>query len=629
MKKKCFSSGVGRGSAKARGLALRRLVLGAGGLLVVALGCVGGYAALAGGRGSNSAPDTLEVYSVAKTSFEIATTSSGELEAKKQIEIRSKLESQSNIVEIVAEGTTVKAGTVLVKLNSDQLETKIQQESVEVESAKSDAEAADTAVKIQDKENESKLEQAGVKLALGELALSQWMEGDKVQKEKDNAQAIQKAKDEKERLEEKHQKSIKLREEGFLSMDQLKQDKLAFEEAARALEKAMLAQTIYEKYGIPHDEKSKRSDVDQARGELDRTKAQNEIQIASKKSALETKKSQLAIKTESLTKLKKQLAASTMTAPTDGLVVYATSMERMRWGGMSGDGPLQIGRQVFPNELLIVLPDTSEMVASVQVHEALASKIKPGLAATVKVDAAGGKTYTGKVTSIGVLAESGGWRDPNLREYTVKISLDGGAGAVSGLKPSMRCESEIVMGKVEDAAAVPIQAVFNEGMLRYVYVTESGKYVKRPVKLGRLSEKYAEIAAGVETGEKVLLREPKAGEVISRAFSVAELAAVNLKFDAEGKVVAANTAQGKPDGRREGAGTPGGEATGAGSVLAVAEKGAEPAVPVSEGDAAKPTSDEKKVAVKEEGAEKEKAEPAKEKIAEAPKPAPAKKSAGG
>jgi multidrug resistance efflux pump len=507
------------------------------------------------------------------------------------------------------------------------LETRIQQESVDVESAKSDAEAALTAHQIQEKDNESKLEAAQVKLTLAELALSQWIEGEKVQKEKDNTQAIQKAKDEKERLQEKYEKSVKLQEQGFLSSDQLKQDKLAFEEADRALDKANLAQAIYEKYGIPHDRTSKQSDVDQATADLERTKAQNEIQIKSKASALETKKSQLAIKQASLDKLKKQLEASTITAPTDGLVVYATSMQRMMWGGMMGEGPMAIGRQVYPNELIMVLPDTSEMVASVQVHEALASKIKPGLAATVKVDAAGGKTYSGKVASIGVLAESGGWRDPNLREYTVKIALDTGGAGVGALKPSMRCESEIVMGKVDDAATVPIQSVFNEGMLRYVYTLEGGKYTKRPVKLGRLSEKFAEIGAGLNIGEKVLLREPKAGEVLSRPFTPTELAAVDLKFDAEGKIVAANPGKGGTGGAPPEA--PAGAAVVVKSsvtpVVTVADKAKPAEKPAEEAAPAEPATDTKKDAVKD-GASTTVAP--KDKVAEA-RPAPAKKSAGG
>src|SRR5262249_2078896 len=160
--------------ASNRAMAARSIIFILGGLALLGGAGIGGYAML-GGSTHKSEQETLEVFTVAKTSFDIATTSSGELEAKKQIEIRSKLESQCNIVEIVPEGTSVKAGTVLVRLNSDQLQTKIQQESVDVESAKSDAEAALTAHQIQEKDNESKLDAAQVKLTLAELSLSQWL----------------------------------------------------------------------------------------------------------------------------------------------------------------------------------------------------------------------------------------------------------------------------------------------------------------------------------------------------------------------------------------------------------------------------------------------------------------------
>ncbi len=39
---------------------------------------------------------------------------------------------------------------------------------------------------------------------------------------------------------------------------------------------------------------------------------------------------------------------------------------------------------------------------------------------------------------------TGGWRDPNRRDYTVKVLLT--EGNKLGLKPSMRCKAEIYVG---------------------------------------------------------------------------------------------------------------------------------------------------------------------------------------
>jgi hypothetical protein len=127
------------------------------------------------------------------------------------------------------------------------------------------------------------------------------------------------------------------------------------------------------------------------------------------------------------------------------------------------------------------------------------------------------------VDSIGVLAETDGWRNPNLREYTVKVVLTGDQD-ISMLKPSMRAEAEIILGSVEDATAVPLQAVFREGPIAYVYTPKGGRYERTPVALGRRSSTFIEILSGVEDGAQVLLREPAPGEVLDTEFDEKQLA---------------------------------------------------------------------------------------------------------
>ncbi|MBC7772507.1 MAG: efflux RND transporter periplasmic adaptor subunit [Pyrinomonadaceae bacterium] len=528
------------------GRALKTVVISCATLALLAGASWGVWAVFQKQSSGNKGENTLETHLVRESSFNISTTCNGELEAKNQIEVRSKLETQSTIAWIIKEGENVKKDDVLVKLNCDDLETRKTESELLVETSKSELEKAETALKIQEKENSSKIQAASVKYDLAKLALEQWEKGDKVQKQKDNTQAIDKSVAEHDRLKEKYVKSIKLEDEGFLSTDELKRDKLAFDEAARALEKALLAQKIYDDYESVKDGTTRSSDVDQALSEFDRAKQQAEIELRSKESARNTAKRQLDVQEQKLNKLKESIENATLKAPAAGLVVYSTSTERGRW---DDNGPLQIGRQVYPNQMLIVLPDVSEMIATVRIHESLQSRIKPGLTATVKIDAAGGKSFQATVDSIGILAESGGWRDQNLREYTVKLNLN-----TEGipLKPAMRCEAELIMGRVENAVSIPLQAIFNEGVMRYVYIPEGGKFVRRPIGVGRMSSLVAEVQAGLESGERVLLREPKGGEILDRPWDEAQLALVGLKRDSEGQIIRAGGDGGKGKGGKRG-----------------------------------------------------------------------------
>jgi len=530
-----FSDSPSRTHAARAGRAVVAVVLS---LIGVAL--VGGVAlAVSGGLGSSGKKGaaTAELARAEVMDFEISTTSSGELEARNQVEIRSKLESPATIVEVVPEGTRVKKGDVLVRLNADEIESKITEESLRVEQAKAELLAARNAYEIQLTENDSRLRQATLKLELAKLSLQQWIEGDDKQKRLTNELALDKGKRDLDRLKNKFEQSKMLIKEGFLSQDEYDMDEIRLKEAEAALEKADLQNNAYENYQRPKDEKSRNSDVQQAQSDLEVVKRKNEIEKASKDATLKNRERQLQIHETRLAKLEEQNRNTVITAPTDGLVVYATSLNSGRgWMMFNGDGPLQIGRRVNPNELLIALPDTSEMVASVRVHESLAGRIKPGQPVSIRIEAVEGESFSGRVDSIGVLAESGGWRDPNLREYTVKISLDQSAAA-GGLKPSMRCEAKIQLGTVQNALSVPIQAVFNDGPVRYVYTKRGSKFAKRPVKVGRRSELWAQILAGLEEGDTVLVREPAPAEVLGTPWNPAQLKLVGLHLNDEGQPV--------------------------------------------------------------------------------------------
>lgn len=542
----------------------RWIVIGAVALVAIAGGAMvlrGGSKEEKSASASSRGPDLAHAR---KTGFEITTTAVGELEAKKNVELRNPLEDTATIVTIVDEGSAVRAGDVLIQLNSDPIKTKVDEETLRVESGRADLVAAQNEYDIQVNENASRLRDAQLKVELAEIALKQWEEGDLKKKLQSLDLEISRATLELDRLAEKLLNSEEVYAAGYMSKDERDRDEVAYIEAIAAYKDANLALEVYEEYELVAERKQKESDVQSARDELARIKLDNAIELASKQANLNNKRTSLAILEAKLEKLKVQYAAATIRAPQDGLVVYATSLERGGWGGR-GEGPLQIGQQVYPNQLMMILPDTSSMVAAVRVQESLAGRVRPGQRATVKIDAAGGRVFQGSVESIGVMAETGGWRDPNLREYTVRVAV---SPEGADLKPAMRAEAVLTLGNVEDAIAVPVQAVFNDGPVHYVYTPRGGRFARVPVKLGRRSDTLAEIRAGLDEGATVLLREPLAAEILREPWNEAQLTLAGYKKNDEGQIVADAGPEGGPGrpgagrGRRPGGpGGPGGAAT--------------------------------------------------------------------
>ncbi|MCL4222062.1 MAG: HlyD family efflux transporter periplasmic adaptor subunit [Phycisphaerales bacterium] len=488
---------------------------------------------------------TADIVESERGSFEIRTLATGELEAKNRIELRNKLDKPATIIEIIPEGTFVQAGDVLVRLNSNSIEEQKLTEELALEEARSQLLNAQTALEIQVSENQSRSRNASLKVLLAELSLKQWAEGDDIRTKKELELAIAQAERQVERLTEKYERNLELLEKKFISPDQFKLDEIAKKEAEASLDKANLNRMVYETYTRVKELEQKESDLREAQAEFDRTEQENEINLNSRKETVYNRERQVQRRETRLSELNQQLDYCTIVAPSAGLVVYGTTVQsdNFRFGN---EGPLQVGRNVSPNDLLIVLPDTSQMVARVKVHESLAGRVRPGLPADVQIDAAGKRTFSGRVETIGVMAESVGWRDPNRREYSVRVSLDPGQDT-EGLKPSMRCEARIQLGVVEDVVHVPVQAVFIDGPVTFVYTPRAGKFARLPVQLGRRSDTRAELVAGAPAGLPVLLRAPSAGEVLAEAWKPDELKIAGYTLDEKGNPVAPVMAQqGRP-----------------------------------------------------------------------------------
>ena len=97
-----------------------------------------------------------------------------------------------------------------------------------------------------------------------------------------------------------------------------------------------------------------------------------------------------------LARLDDQISKGKIYAPTEGMVIYATSS---RGGGFHDDRqPLADGVEVWQRQELIYLPRSSSTVAEVDVHEANLQKVRVGLPAVVTVDALPGRKLMGTVT---------------------------------------------------------------------------------------------------------------------------------------------------------------------------------------------------------------------------------------
>ena len=446
--------------------------------------------------------DTSNLFVLKKGSFDIEIPASGELMSRNSIEIRNLFEGKSEIVELIPEGTAVSAGDLLYKLNSDGLEDSIRTAEEQVVLAKDRVETALATLTVREMQQASEIAQKKLDVELAELDLEAWKEGDLQAETKRLNLNIETSKKDFERLQKKYKESIDLEQKQFVSRDQLEQDEISMIRSKSLYEQSVLEKEVYEKYTKIKKERELSSSLERKKEIFEQTKKQLEREVGAKKSNLKATRDSLFVREDELRELKEQLKLVEVRSPSDGLVVYASSFGNRR----ERDDPIEVGKVLFKNEPVLIIPDTNEMVAVVKVNESVSGLVKKGGVTSVRCDAMPNVVFGGSVLSIGVLAESGGWRDPNRRDYSDEILIDDNLGYE--LKPSMRCRTSILIEKIENCLYVPVQSIRMIKGEPYVWVFKNNQFVKTKVTLGRSSELYTELISGLSVGDSVTLTPP-------------------------------------------------------------------------------------------------------------------------
>ena len=158
--------------------------------------------------------------------FKLELTEPGEVKSAENVEIKSEVKSRSSggvsILEIVPEGTLVKKGDFLIRLDDASLQKDLLRQRISVHQANA------TLVK------------ATADVEAAKLALKEYLSGSYREKEEQLESAEFVAKENLRRAEEYLQYSKKLTAKGYVSEAQLEADQFAVEKAGKELD---LAQT--------------------------------------------------------------------------------------------------------------------------------------------------------------------------------------------------------------------------------------------------------------------------------------------------------------------------------------------------------------------------------------------------
>jgi HlyD family secretion protein len=478
-------------------------------------------------------------FKVCKDNLIITVIENGSIKARNAIHIKSDVEGQVRITSIVPEGNYITPEDVnkkvLVELDSSTLTENLSQRQIEFAGAESSFAEANEAYFIQLKQNESDVTAAELKVKFALMDFKKYLGEAVAEKliialEKDpnakrnlesflddpnrlgRSQASQKLTDLQDQIEMAGSKLAKaqykldgtrqLYEVNYVAEIELQGDELDKRSCEIQNKQASINLDLFKLYDFPKDAEKLLSDYYEARRELDRTHARCRSKLAQTIAQLKSAEAKFELQKERLEKLEKQISACVIKAPGPGLVVYASSGAAYWYR----ERPIEVGYMVQQNEEIMSLPDTSEMIVEITVHESSITKIKPGQIAKITIDAFPDRTFTGKVLKIAPLPDQQrSWLNPDLKVYATQVTID---GSYDFLKPGMSAKVETTVEELNDVTIVPIQAVANRGGKKVCYCLNRQGHQEREVQTGSFNEKFVQITDGLRAGEDILTNPP-------------------------------------------------------------------------------------------------------------------------
>jgi HlyD family secretion protein len=227
----------------------------------------------------------------------------------------------------------------------------------------------------------------------------------------------------------------------------------------------------------------------------DRASAKASIQAkieTSRKAAFDVQRSETA------------LSKMTLKAPAAGMVSLVPVWHP------EGRSPFKPGDRAWPGAPLAELPDADSLRISAHVDETERGRLAVKQPVTLHLDAIPDRQFTGTIEEISTLASedfSAGWPIP--RNFDVRIILD---QSDPRLKPGMTAQVTVIVDRVRDALAIPVQASFQKEGETLAYVWSGSKFRTQRIEISRRSGDRILVAKGLRPGDRIALQDPTAGK---------------------------------------------------------------------------------------------------------------------
>ena len=168
--------------------------------------------------------------------------------------------------------------------------------------------------------------------------------------------------------------------------------------------------------------------------------------------------------------------------------------------GLIAKVDIAIGQPVSPDQSLIEILNLDEVEATAHVPEHLMGKLAKGQPAHIRVPGLPNQVFEAELAHLGAYANA----ESSTVEAAFHVKNPGHL-----LRPGMRAEFNVVLSQRENVMSIPRAALQGDVASRFVYVKDfdlEHAFVKVPVVVGQMNDRFVEITSGLLPGDEVVTR---------------------------------------------------------------------------------------------------------------------------
>ncbi|GJM21749.1 MAG: hypothetical protein DHS20C15_16640 [Planctomycetota bacterium] len=445
------------------------------------------------------------LFQVKRGVLNVTLTENGTLVAQKSNKISSDTDRGAKITWLIDEGSEVQEGDVVCRLDTSDLEDRVEQLELDINQANANLKTANTNLEIQLTDNIAEIEKAEIALVKAQNEEERYTDGDAPKERRNLEVAIKEAQTNFTRAKKRFEDSQLLMEKEYINRSQFEEDEIAFERNTVQLEGAKRDLELFEQYNFPMTVTERSAAVRDGERNLETAKKRAESNTLQKEVAVDEYTTRLNKLRDQRDEAVEQIGKMTLVSTAPGIVIYGDPSRRWR----SSD-EIRVGADIWGDQVVATIPDLRVMQVNLRVHEADIGKLAKQQKAKITLDTYPGVVFDGEVTNIGNIAGGDNpWeRNPEVKKFDVEVTLTGGLSEQQ-IRPGVSAKVEVFIDRKDDVLFVPIQCVVLEEGRHMVYVMEpSGLIAPRDVQPGIGNEVYVEILDGLEPGDRVLLYNP-------------------------------------------------------------------------------------------------------------------------